>query len=165
MPSWAPESWNDSVVCARRTARERRSPVRACASTVLFSSAVSENSAATNTAVPRVSSTNPAIAPTVSAMVIAAPTDPGPGRRATVRHIWRVRRAPAYLPVAGHRGGASSVIIAGDRPLSADRTAVGPDAARHPGRQAAAVRSDRHLFAALGPQHVELVAGRGVDAL
>src|SRR5699024_11408501 len=31
MPSWAPESWKDSVVCARRTARARRSPVRAWA--------------------------------------------------------------------------------------------------------------------------------------
>ena len=57
MPTWAPDSWKDSVRCARWTNWSRRPPVRALASTVLRSSAVSENSAATNTAVPAVSTT------------------------------------------------------------------------------------------------------------
>ena len=57
MPTWAPDSWNDSVRWARWTSLSRRPPVRALASTVLRSSAVSENSAATNTAVPSVRTT------------------------------------------------------------------------------------------------------------
>ena len=59
IPSWAPESWNDNVRCARCTSLSRLPPVRALASTVLRSSAVKENSAATNTAVPSVRATKP----------------------------------------------------------------------------------------------------------
>ena len=68
IPSCAPESWNDRVRCARATILSRLPPDRALASTVLRSRAVSENSAATNTAVPIVSSTKNT---RLSAMVIA----------------------------------------------------------------------------------------------
>ena len=57
MPTWAPDSWNDNVRCARCTSLSRRLPERAWASTVLRSNAVSENSAATKSAVPAVSTT------------------------------------------------------------------------------------------------------------
>ena len=58
MPSCAPDSWNDNVLCARLTNLSRPSPVLARASMELRSSAVRENSAATNSAVPAVSATN-----------------------------------------------------------------------------------------------------------
>ncbi len=58
MASWQPESWNDRLRWARATARARRSStVAACRSTRLRSRAVSENSDATATAVPRVRAT------------------------------------------------------------------------------------------------------------
>ena len=57
MPTCAPDNWNDNVRWARWTSWSRRPPVRALASTVLRSRAVSENSAATNTAVPSVRTT------------------------------------------------------------------------------------------------------------
>ena len=72
IPTWAPESWNDKVRCARCTSLSRRPPVRAFASTVLRSSAVSENSAATNTAVPAVSTANASRASTVYTTLIAS---------------------------------------------------------------------------------------------
>ncbi|SKZ86845.1 Uncharacterised protein [Mycobacteroides abscessus subsp. abscessus] len=60
IPSCAPESWNDSVLCARCTMRERRSPrVATSDSTADRSSAVRENSAATKIAVPSVSAMKP----------------------------------------------------------------------------------------------------------
>jgi hypothetical protein len=71
MPTWAPESWNDSVRCARWTILSRLWPPRALASTVLRSSAVRENSAATNTAVPAVSTTIASSAATVVRTLIA----------------------------------------------------------------------------------------------
>ncbi len=56
----APESWNDSVRWARCTIRARRSPRLVTSESMTErSSAVSENSAATNRAVPRVSATKP----------------------------------------------------------------------------------------------------------
>ena len=80
MPTWAPDSWNDSVRCARCTNLSRRPPVRALASTVLRSSAVNENSAATNSAVPAVRTTKPSNASRVKTRLIDVLAGRSPGR-------------------------------------------------------------------------------------
>src|SRR5699024_9552933 len=70
--------------------RPRRSPPRAWESTVLFSSAVRENSAATNTAVPSVRAKKPMRLKTVVTMFIR--------RAAPESHLERVRRDPPRCP-------------------------------------------------------------------
>ncbi|CPZ79518.1 Uncharacterised protein [Mycobacteroides abscessus] len=71
MPSWAPDSWKESVLCARLTNRSRLSPVLARASMPLRSSAVKENSAATKRAVPAVRATKASKLSPVSKTVTA----------------------------------------------------------------------------------------------
>ena len=56
MPSWAPESCNDSSRSDLRTVRAARSPAWACASIAARSTVTSENSAATKNALAAVSS-------------------------------------------------------------------------------------------------------------
>ena len=58
MPSWAPESWNDSSRSALRTVRATRSPASAWRSISARSTVTSENSAATKAAFATVNSTN-----------------------------------------------------------------------------------------------------------
>src|SRR2546429_507233 len=58
MPSWAPESWNDSRRSAPWTVRAARSPLAACRPISARSTVTRENSAKANPALAAVSSTN-----------------------------------------------------------------------------------------------------------
>ena len=80
IPSWAPESSNDRLRCARCTIFERRSPTSSTWLSIwLRSRLVRENSAATKMAVPKVTATNP--------------TSPSTDRRTSTKY-----RVPRQLP-------------------------------------------------------------------
>src|SRR5271168_1406586 len=84
--------------------RSRRPPLRALASTVLRSSAVSENSAATNTALPKMSATmantltRVAVTFTITGIHMLAKTSGTPGYdwpSHACNWLWWLRRSPA----------------------------------------------------------------------
>ncbi len=173
MPSWLPESWNDNDRWARWTERARRSPTFAtCASTWLRSSAVSENSDATDTAVPSVRATTASRPSRATSTVTAGPRPVAPVRARTLLNSGTDpgRRGQRYAgpdgPPAGlgdasevtRVGGASNGL--GWMAMTTARTAATPDLRAaplggrrvlSPGRPRGSARRWRARWPAPGP--------------
>ena len=142
MPSWAPESWKDSSRSARRTVRARGRPRRPAASISARSTVTSENSAATKTALPAVSSTNASSGNSVVSS--SAVDDPSPRPLfhavARARLVTRIRLSDRSSTVATSTTSTSVTRLA-DRLLSGDAVAEHRQAERAGDRDGLAPRS------------------------